>query len=266
MTGGWELEKIGIGILNYPKLNNEGNLNMNSTHPNPWRPPTQFDGSMLLWQPWRIFNGSPTHLRPNRRNYLVEGSISNRLAKSFVVGTAAGGIFCLPDILAEDRSPKIKVARTFYFVGPIVAATVGWVAVRELLALYSGRKDPWYSFIGASAYSGALFGYFHKNFSIGYLIFLAASSMSIYYNHMTKSGFQMFGARETPHNQDLGIEGTNNYFKSYILSPDDPIHKLVYQEKGEKGFFNVPGEDEPEWKRFTDEDGNLLPKYQKKND
>ena len=87
----------------WPKWYNAqlGNLNKDSTHPNPWYPPTQWERIAGVSVPYRIHRDSritPEPLKP-LRNFLEEDDLINNIGwaarKGFVLGLA----FAVNDIL-----------------------------------------------------------------------------------------------------------------------------------------------------------------------
>ena len=82
-----------------------GNLNKDSTHPNPWYPPTQYERMGSVSLPYRIYRDpriTPEPLKP-LRNFLEEDDLVKNIGwaarKGFVLGLA----FAVNDILVINN-------------------------------------------------------------------------------------------------------------------------------------------------------------------
>ncbi len=65
------------------------NLNKDSTHPNPWAPRTVWEQHTNFWQPYKIYRGNPTDVKP-LYNPLAQDPLISKIGvvgwKGFLLG------------------------------------------------------------------------------------------------------------------------------------------------------------------------------------
>ena len=150
------------------------NLNKDSTHPNPYRPPSfldQFHG--MHHNAYKIYRHPMEDklLVPNPDiNPLISGTFLDRILnstwKGFVIGTFAS---CMDMVFIQQSvSLKTNIARWLYITPPIMMMPVSYTMTQELLARQLGDRHLTYSL--SSLAPAIIWGFFSK-ISLLYLIF-----------------------------------------------------------------------------------------------
>jgi len=149
-----------------------GNLNKDSTHPNPWYPPNQYQRMVGFAVPYKIFNGplyQPEALKKPLRNWLEEDDLISSCwwaaQKSFLFGCAAAA----NDILVVNSidTTGARIARFCYVVPPYVAMGISFVCAREALGNMSKEKNASWTYPAACIAPGAIYGITRNNFGRG---------------------------------------------------------------------------------------------------
>ena len=80
-----------------------GNLNKDSTHPNPWSPPTEHERMMGCFQGYRIYNGNPKGPLQRGANFLEDDDFLGNIRLSINKGMAFGTLVAVNDIINVNR-------------------------------------------------------------------------------------------------------------------------------------------------------------------
>ena len=142
------------------------NLNKDSTHPNPYRPPSaldQFHG--MHHNAYKIYRHPMEDklLVPNPNiNPLISGTFLDRILnstwKGFVIGTFAS---CMDMVFIQQSvSLKTNIARWLYITPPIMMMPVSYTMTQELLGRHLGDRHLTYSL--SSLAPAMIWGFFSE--------------------------------------------------------------------------------------------------------
>jgi len=202
-----------------------GNLNKNSTHPNPWYPPTQYERMGSVSLPYRIYRDpriTPEPLKP-LRNFLEEDDLVKNIGwaarKGFVLGLA----FAVNDILVINNidTRKARFARLCYLVPPYVGMTVSFVCFREALGNISSKKNAPWTYPVACIAPGTIWGILRNSwehglrFTLGWGILAATWKWNQQYGGLLTnfSPLQGLGGLASHENEHLDIDHEHNKFR-----------------------------------------------------
>ena len=151
------------------------NLNKDSTHPNPYKPPSLLDqlhgmhhsAYKIYRNPWE---GKVLVPNPDI-NPLTSGTFLERILKStwkgFVIGTFAS---CMDMVFIQQSvSLKTNITRFLYITPPIMMMPVSYTMTQELLARQLGDRHLTYTL---SSFAPAIIWGFFSKISLLYLIFI----------------------------------------------------------------------------------------------
>jgi len=148
-----------------------GNLNKNSTHPNPWFPPTEFERMRGLSGGYRIFHHPADPIGPiqKRPNFLEDKPFLENLRWGAVKGFQIGTVLAVNDIITVNAidANRARFARYCFIVPPYIAMGVSWVCARELLGNLSKEKNALWSYPAAMLAPATIWGIFRNSFERG---------------------------------------------------------------------------------------------------
>lgn len=248
------------------------NLNADSTHPNPWRPPTIFeaafpcflnDMNLTTWN-------QPTLVK--RELAFEKDGLSEKLRWYGIKSAALGNIFAVWDLAVLNSSqalpPLGKLARWAYLVTPWVGMSTTYVATHHILnKMVKKPNEPWIyaaSWLSPATIWGAYkrsFGSFVRVACIGGFFgysMKALSNYGIFAGEITMDGLNRDGSCNNPINDPLrGFAKGQGSWANRWMGGDNPSFPLRnYDEE----FHGRKWQLEPSWKKhLPEEDRNKGP-------
>jgi len=210
-----------------------GNLNKDSTHPNPWYPPTQYERLGNMAVPYRIYRHPQSTYEPIKplRNFLEEDDLITNIGwaawKSFIFGLA----FAANDIVVINNidTRKARFARLCYLVPPYVGMGVSYVCFREALGNVGKEKNAAWTYPVACIAPGTIWGIVRNSFERGLRftffsgVIAACWKWNQQYGGLLSGGHsphQGLGGYATNENQHLDIDHQHNKFKRQSQTPE----------------------------------------------
>jgi len=207
----------------WPKWNKPqmGNLNKDSTHPNPWYPPTQYERMFNVALPYRIYRHPMSTYEPLKplRNFLEEDPLLTNIGwaawKSFIFGMA----FAANDIIVINNidTRKARFARLCYLVPPYVGMGVSYVCLREALGNVGSEKNAPWTYPVACIAPGTIWGITRNSFEHGLRFTLFAGVIAacwkwnqVYGGLLSGMGGLAFSSHE---NENLDYDHEHNRFR-----------------------------------------------------
>ena len=144
------------------------NLNKDSTHPNPWKPPQAIDqitskytSSYQIYHHPKadtIFKSDPT------KNMAADGSLMSRMLLWGARGFAVGCFFSYVDIMffTQSISWKTNVARFLYITPPTTVLGPAYIVTREVTSGFAGQEKMW-PYVASALAPAGLWGTFRKS-------------------------------------------------------------------------------------------------------
>lgn len=145
------------------------NLNKDSTHPNPWKPPQAIDqissrytSSYQIYHHPKadtIFKSDPT------KDMTAEGSLMSRMLLWGARGFAVGCFFSYCDIMffTQSISWKTNVARFLYITPPTTVLGPAYIVTREVTSGLVGQDKVW-PYVASALAPAGLWGTFRKSY------------------------------------------------------------------------------------------------------
>ena len=142
------------------------NLNKDSTHPNPYKPPSMFD------QTFGFHHSAYKIYRPQSEKYLFEanpdinplkrGTFMDKMLVSTWKGFAIGTIASMLDMvfITQSVSMKTNITRFLYITPPVMMLPISFTMTRELLEGQIGDCHSTYTL--ASLAPSIVWGFFSK--------------------------------------------------------------------------------------------------------
>ena len=143
------------------------NLNKDSTHPNPWKPPQAIDQlTSRYFANYQIYHHpkSETVFRNDpTKNMVSDGSLFNRIAIWGSRGFAVGCFFSYCDIMffTQSISWKTNVARFLYITPPTTVLAPAYIVTREVVSGLAGQEKLW-PYVASALAPAGLWGTFRK--------------------------------------------------------------------------------------------------------
>lgn len=148
-----------------------GNLNKDSTHPNPWYPPTELERFRGGAVPYRIFHSPFDTIGPLKKgkNFLEDDPFLDNCRFGTMLGFKVGALVALNDIVNVNAidATRARFARICFIVPPYMAMGLGFVCAREVLGNVSKEKDALWTYPAATVASGTVWGIFKNSFMSG---------------------------------------------------------------------------------------------------
>jgi len=148
-----------------------GNLNKNSTHPNPWYPPTEYERIRGMVPPYRILHRNEDPIGPVKKapNFLEDNPFLENVWWGGKTGFMVGTALAMNDIINVNSidANRARFFRYCFIVPPYIAMGVSWVCARELLGNVSKEKDAQWSYPVAMLAPAAIWGIFKNSFERG---------------------------------------------------------------------------------------------------
>lgn len=148
-----------------------GNLNKDSTHPNPWYPPTEYERMRGFCVPYRIYHNPKDPIGPIKplKNFLEEDGFISNCGWAAWKGLFIGSLFAANDIIVVNNidAPKARFARCCYVIPPYVGMAVSFVAAREALGNISREKNAPWTYPAAVLAPASIWGIFRNGLDHG---------------------------------------------------------------------------------------------------
>lgn len=249
------------------------NLNAESVHPNPWRPPTFFEAHVPTFS---NYHNLTTWLQPTlHKNELAfeNDGLTERLQWYGVRSIAFGNVFAIWDLTMVKNSkalpPLGKVARWAYLVSPYLAMSTTFIGTHHLINKMVSKPNenkPWV--YAASMFSpAAVWGTYKR--SLGSFIRLwAVGGFFIWtFKAMNEVGLAPAwagawirdGTNESPINNPLeGFAKQTSRWANRWMGGDNPSYP---QRNFDESFHEKTWQIEPSWKKhIPEEDKNKGPR------
>jgi len=161
-----------------PNGTQEGNLNKDSTHPNPWRPPSERERYMAMghFASYRILNDPRNAAGPIKKghNFIEEDPFLTNVRWGAFAGFKIGAIVAANDIVNVHSimGTRARVARCCYIIPPYVAAGTSWILAREFLGNFGQEKNGLWSYPVAVAAPATIWGIFKNSIESGLRFFV----------------------------------------------------------------------------------------------
>jgi len=148
-----------------------GNLNKDSTHPNPWYPPTEFERFRGVSLGYRIYHYPYDPIGPLKKgkNFLEDDPFLDNCRWGAVTGFKVGTIMALNDIVNVNQidANRARFARFCFIVPPYVAMGVSFICAREVLGNVSKGKEALWTYPAAMVAPAIIWGIFKNSFTHG---------------------------------------------------------------------------------------------------
>jgi len=241
-----------------------GNLNKDSTHPNPWYPPTEFERMRGIAYPYRIYHHPMNTIGPlpTLKNFLEEDPLLDKIRWAGFTGLKVGTLVALNDIINVNAidAPKARFARACFIVPPYMAMGVSFVCAREVLSNMSKQKDAAWIYPMAMIAPATIHGVVKNSFIAGVRATFALGTLAYLYKWNIENGNLLDQWWSS-----LNSERFRSYEKSGLGKYQDYNHEtgmhrqLHVTHDGWKGWpfrseksnnFATPS-DEPDWKKHV---------------
>jgi hypothetical protein len=206
-----------------------GNLNKDSTHPNPWYPATEYERATGFTPLYRIYNGDPRGPLTKGYNFIEEDGFLANVRWAAWKGWGFGTILAINDIVNVNRidAPRARLARYCFIMPPYFAMTVSFICAREVLGNVSKEKNALWTYPAAVIAPGTIWGIFRNSFERGARFTVAGAILAAAWKWNKENGGILVPEGD-------GFSGTKNY------GPQDYDH--------ERGIFRAHNADPQGWK------------------
>jgi len=166
-----------------------GNLNKDSTHPNPWYPPTELERFRGGVGPYRIWHNPYDPIGPIKKAkiFLEQDPFMDNCRFGAVLGAKVGILVAANDIINVNQidANRARFARVCFIVPPYMAMGVSFVCAREVLGNVSKEKNALWTYPAAAIAPGTVWGLFKNDFLIGLRMTAMMALFATYwkYNH-----------------------------------------------------------------------------------
>jgi len=251
------------------------NLNADSTHPNPWRPPTWFECAVPDFRPDLNLT---TWMQPaliKQDLWFEQKELSEKLTWYGIRAGLLGNVFATWDLLTRPSSQALtipgKVARWGYLVSPYVAMSTSFIATHHLLNKNSKKpNEPWIygaSWLPSSAIWGAYkrsVGSFVRSTALGVPLLMLIKKcfdMGVGFNSLAFKAYNEetygHGMSSTANDPRHGFAKTRYDWANNWQSMENPQWPV---RNFDKDFWEKEWELEPSWKKHLPaEDRNKGP-------
>jgi len=233
-----------------------GNLNKDSTHPNPWYPPTEMERFRCAAVPYRILHHSNDPIGPMKpgRNFLEQDPFLDNCRFGAVWGWKIGTILALNDIVNVNQidANRARFARYCFIVPPYIAMGVSYVCAREVLGNVSKEKDALWTYPAATLAPGTIFGIFKNNFYVGLRVtgfmalFATYWKWNIDLGHVADTPWSLLNFDKHSKLQDYNHE-TGQYRTQTM--PAEGWKGWPFKYNSVKSWWSMT--DEPTWKKHV---------------
>jgi len=226
------------------------NLNVDSDHPNPWRPPTHWEVA-LGWgsSDLRLTTNWQPVMKSNAIEF-EEIGLARNLQEAAILGVKFGSTHAAVDIINVTKlwDPKQALARWAYLTSPYVGMFTTYVASYNTLNMFSKEKNqPWMYFASAIP-MGCVWGIFKRSFGSGFRVSTFFGATAVSYKWMMDMGIGI-----GPH---LG-SALKFYDADQSVPVNDPVNRTAREVTKRPNTWKQG--DRPLWRNFDDTEGNIEP-------
>ena len=216
------------------------NFNKDSTHPNPWKPPSRMDqfncyrsNDYKIWKPdfEKIF------MRPDpSKNIITHGPFGDRLATAAWRGFIGGLALSYVDVIFMSGAVTISghLARFLYLTPPVMAVPVTYLVSKEALTSVTG-KDGIFTYTFAAIPPSLLWGAFRNSAKATFLPFAFLASIGIWSKMNEESG-GTFG-------YGFGEDGEDHKWEKAQMVDD-------WKQRKSSDLYGMFKDDEPFYKKW----------------
>lgn len=235
-----------------------GNLNKDSTHPNPWYPPTEFERMRGIAYPYRIFHHPMNTIGPlpTLKNFLEEDPLLDKIRWGASTGLKVGTLVAVNDIINVNAidANKARFARACFIIPPYIAMGVSFVAAREVLSNTSKQKDAAWIYPMAMIAPATIHGVVKNSFIAGVRASFALGLLGYLYKWNIENGNLLDQWYSTLNPERSGLGKYQDYNHETGMN-----RQLHVTHDGWKGWpfrsdnlrnFATPS-DEPDWKKHV---------------
>lgn len=215
------------------------NMNKNSTHPNPWGPPSMFDQMFHQHSAaYKIYRPKieENFMKPDpTRNQFKTGPFSERFGLWTYRGFLAGLVVSYVDLVfvTQSRNLRTNIARVLYLTPPVMTLPMAYITSRELLGSVYGEDKVW-TYAAAAVPPGCIWAAFRKRARPGIVVF----ALMAFYGVTQKADEDLGGIL-------WGRKVPQDYFDK-----DRPLGAPFQRKSLESWSDADPG---PYWKQFVDD-------------
>jgi len=172
------------------------NLNANSTHPRPWRPPTDWEHVMRWYDPYKINqDDSPQYFR-RTHNWVEDDPFFKNVYWAAKKGFGFGLVAAFLDhtLYSRLQGPRAQMLRAAYVTLPIMAMPISYISLREfsanMIEKFTNKKrdSNWTYSIAALGPTGIVMGVAKKNFATGFLFFWTSALAGMLHKEYKQMG------------------------------------------------------------------------------
>jgi len=215
------------------------NLNKNSTHPNPWKPPSMFDQwSGQYTAAYKIYRPrcEENFMKPDpTKNGIKNGAFSERFGlwtyRGFVIGLAVSYLDIV--FITQSRNVRTNIARILYLTPPVMTLPMAYLTTREVLGTTFGENQVW-TYAAAAVPPAAIWASFRKRFRSGVWVGLAFALYGVVQKSNEDLGGEIFG-KTKPDSFDkerpLGVWKNRHSLQSWTEADPGPYWKQFVDEK-----------------------------------
>jgi len=132
------------------------NLNKDSTHPKPWRPPTDWDHLMRIYDPYPIFTKTGPQFFKRKHNWIEDDPFMTNFLyfakKGFGFGVLAAAIDHTQ--YSKMQGAKQQIMRATYVALPVMSMFVSYGCMREfsanIMERFGKKRDNNWTYVAAA--------------------------------------------------------------------------------------------------------------------
>jgi len=176
------------------------NLNADSTHPRPWRPPTDFDVLKRFYDPYPIF----THMGPQyfkrSHNWVEDDPFMSNLYWASKKGFGIGIVLAFFDhtLYSRLQGAKQQFLRASYITLPVMSMFVSYISLREfsanMLERFTTKKrdSAWTYSIAALGPTAVVLGAARMTIPAGFFVWWTSAFAGLAHKEYKQMGRDIF--------------------------------------------------------------------------
>lgn len=147
------------------------NLNADSTHPNPWKPRNVWERHTFYYNPYKIFRGNPTDVKP-LYNPISQDPFWSTLGLAAYRGVLVGSGLAITDIMfiSQIQGLRAQLARYLFVMPPYAAMPISYIATREVMQNFFGDTATVYFW--SMVAPASIYGAFRNSIGSGVRLFM----------------------------------------------------------------------------------------------
>jgi len=254
------------------------NLNHDSTHPNPWRPPTIFEATLpgrsdfMNLEQWT----QPTFVKTQMGFENTE--LTEKLRYYGTRGILLGNVFGVHDVCFIESSKKLtamgKFARWAYVLSPWPAMALTYVGSHHMINMKASEKNATWTYGAAAIPTAGIWGAYKRAWGPGIRVAILGGLAAMIIKELHENGLmdtrmssrtdsRMVGYTDkedlvSPANDpSMGFAKPTSRFAEAWKSKDVPVYPIRgYDEERAEQKWDI----EPSWKKhLPDEEKNRGP-------